>query len=57
MDTISTLKDFRRYLLTRRAFYEMRSYAGDDYRVGTYTGYIKTIEEIIEILSKGDVDN
>ena len=54
MDTISILKDFRLYLLTRRAFYEMRSYAGDDYKVDTYTGYIKALEEAVEILPKGD---
>ena len=57
MDTISILKDFRRYLLNRRAFYEMRSYAGDDYKVDTYTGYIKALEDAVEILSKGDERN
>lgn len=57
MDTISILKDFRRYWLNRRAFYEMRSYAGDDYRADTSTGYIKALEEVIEILSKGDEIN
>ena len=57
MDTASILRDFRRYLLTRRAFYEMRSYAGDDYRVDTYTGYIKALEKVVEILPKGDENN
>ena len=57
MDTISILKDYRQYWLFRRAFYDMRSYAGDDYRVDTATGYIKALEEVIEILSKGDESN
>ena len=57
MDTISILKDYRQYWLFRRAFYEMRGYAGDDDKADTSTGYIKALEEVIEILSKGDENN
>ena len=57
MDTISILKDYRQYWLFRRAFYDMRSYAGDDDKADTATSYIKALEEIIEILSKGNERN